>query len=151
MLRSAPARSALANLPGTVGYVAILALAIVAATGQGFLNVILVVGFLDSPIFAPAIALVLWSMVMWAWLYATRVPERLIAPGPAIIEAGVLTWAAPQYYDWSGFNAMLMARTPAGRWGQADEIAGAAVFLASPAAQFVTGATLYVDGGYSAF
>jgi NAD(P)-dependent dehydrogenase (short-subunit alcohol dehydrogenase family) len=44
-----------------------------------------------------------------------------------------------------------MARTPAGRWGQADEIAGAAVFLASPAAQFITGATLCVDGGYSAF
>ena len=48
-------------------------------------------------------------------------------------------------------NAMLMARTPAGRWGEADECAGAAVFLASSAANFVTGITLPVDGGYSIF
>jgi NAD(P)-dependent dehydrogenase (short-subunit alcohol dehydrogenase family) len=36
-----------------------------------------------------------------------------------------------------------------GRWGEADECAGAAVFLASSAADFVTGITLPVDGGYS--
>lgn len=50
---------------------------------------------------------------------------------------------------WSKFNKMIIARTPAGRWGEADEIAGAAVFLASAAADFITGATLPVDGGYS--
>lgn len=37
----------------------------------------------------------------------------------------------------------------AGRWGEPDECAGAAVFLASPAADFITGVTLPVDGGYS--
>jgi 2-deoxy-D-gluconate 3-dehydrogenase len=46
---------------------------------------------------------------------------------------------------------MLMARTPAGRWGEPEECAGAAVFLASHAADFVTGITLPVDGGYSVF
>jgi len=51
--------------------------------------------------------------------------------------------------DWAGFNAALLARTPMGRWGEADECAGAAVFLASSAADFVTGITLPVDGGYS--
>jgi gluconate 5-dehydrogenase len=40
-------------------------------------------------------------------------------------------------------------RTPAGRWGDPPEIAGAAVFLASDAAAYVTGHVLFVDGGFS--
>jgi len=48
-------------------------------------------------------------------------------------------------------NAAIIARTPAGRWGQPDELVGAAVFLASRAATFITGVTLPVDGGYSVF
>jgi NAD(P)-dependent dehydrogenase (short-subunit alcohol dehydrogenase family) len=43
----------------------------------------------------------------------------------------------------------IVARTPAGRWGEAEEMAGTAVFLASRAAGFVTGVTIPVDGGYS--
>lgn len=46
-------------------------------------------------------------------------------------------------------NDEIMQRTPAGRWGQAEELAGAAVFLASRASDFVTGSTVVVDGGYS--
>ncbi|MGB9068007.1 MAG: glucose 1-dehydrogenase [Candidatus Acidiferrales bacterium] len=42
-------------------------------------------------------------------------------------------------------------RTPAGRWGDPDECAGAAVFLAAPASDFVTGTTLVIDGGYSIY
>jgi 2-dehydro-3-deoxy-D-gluconate 5-dehydrogenase len=44
----------------------------------------------------------------------------------------------------------IIIRTPAGRFGTADEIAGAAIFLASDASGFVTGSVLAVDGGYSA-
>jgi len=42
----------------------------------------------------------------------------------------------------------IIARTPMGRWGTPDEVAGGAVFLASPAAAFITGAILPIDGGY---
>ena len=48
------------------------------------------------------------------------------------------------------FTAWLNARTPAGRWGELDELKGAAIFLASDAASFVNGHVLYVDGGITA-
>ena len=47
-------------------------------------------------------------------------------------------------------KALAIARTPMGRFGQLSELVGAAVYLASPAAGFVTGATIAVDGGFLA-
>jgi gluconate 5-dehydrogenase len=47
------------------------------------------------------------------------------------------------------FSAWVANRTPAGRWGEPPEIAGAAVFLASSSADYVTGHVLFVDGGFS--
>lgn len=44
----------------------------------------------------------------------------------------------------------VVARTPAGRWGTPDDLAGIAVFLASAASDFITGVAIPVDGGYSA-
>jgi len=46
-------------------------------------------------------------------------------------------------------NDEIIARTPAGRWGQTEEVAGTAIFLASRASDFVTGTTVRVDGGYA--
>jgi 2-deoxy-D-gluconate 3-dehydrogenase len=48
-----------------------------------------------------------------------------------------------------GLDDRVTARTPAGRWGRPDELAGIAVFLASAASGFVTGAAIPVDGGFS--
>jgi gluconate 5-dehydrogenase len=48
------------------------------------------------------------------------------------------------------FSAWVERRTPAGRWGDPHEIAGAAVFLASSSADYVTGHILQVDGGFAA-
>ncbi len=48
-----------------------------------------------------------------------------------------------------GLNENVLRRTPAGRWGVVDDMAGVAVFLASPASDFITGAAIPVDGGYS--
>lgn len=47
-------------------------------------------------------------------------------------------------------EAAVLGRTPMGRWGRPEDIAGPALFLASPAAGFITGAVLPVDGGYLA-
>jgi len=49
-----------------------------------------------------------------------------------------------------GLHERVLARTPAGRWGTAEDLAGVAVFLASSASDFVTGTAIPVDGGYSA-
>ena len=49
--------------------------------------------------------------------------------------------------DDPAFTAWLCARTPAGRWGQVDELGGSIVFLCAPASDFVNGHVLYVDGG----
>jgi 2-deoxy-D-gluconate 3-dehydrogenase len=48
-----------------------------------------------------------------------------------------------------GLNERVLARTPAGRWGEPQDLAGVAVFLAGPASDFITGAAIPVDGGYS--
>ncbi|GBR71862.1 SDR family oxidoreductase [Gluconobacter kanchanaburiensis] len=61
--------------------------------------------------------------------FATEMTERLVAD--------------------EGFSEWLSKRTPAGRWGQVDELVGAAVFLSSPASSFINGHMLMVDGGIS--
>jgi 2-dehydro-3-deoxy-D-gluconate 5-dehydrogenase len=48
-----------------------------------------------------------------------------------------------------GLHERVLARTPAARWGAIDDFAGIAVFLASPASDFVTGTAIPIDGGYS--
>ena len=48
-----------------------------------------------------------------------------------------------------GLHERILRRTPAGRWGMPEDLAGIAVFLASPASDFVTGAAIPVDGGFS--
>lgn len=49
--------------------------------------------------------------------------------------------------DGHPFNEFIISRTPAARWGNPDDLAGAAIFLASKASDFVNGQILYVDGG----
>jgi 2-dehydro-3-deoxy-D-gluconate 5-dehydrogenase len=58
-----------------------------------------------------------------------------------------LTRAGRQHFP--DLNDRVLRRTPAGRWGVIDDFAGIAVFLASCASDFITGAVIAVDGGYS--
>ena len=76
--------------------------------------------------------------------------------GPAGVQANAI---GPGYIDTDltralvedeRFSAWVRGRTPAGRWGRADELVGALLFLVSPASDYVNGQVLYVDGGMSA-
>ena len=51
--------------------------------------------------------------------------------------------------DAPGLYEKVLARTPAGRWGEPDDLAGLAVYLASPASDFLTGTAIPIDGGFS--
>ncbi|SAK57225.1 SDR family oxidoreductase [Caballeronia ptereochthonis] len=90
---------------------------------------------------------------------ATKGAIRMLTKGMCAEWArrGIQTNAiAPGYFetdlnralvDDPAFSEWLCKRTPAGRWGRVEELCGAAVFLASPASDFVNGQTLFVDGG----
>ena len=67
-----------------------------------------------------------------------------IAPGYFDTELTRPLVADPEFTAWIG------KRVPAGRWGRVEELGGAAVFLASPASDFVNGHVLFVDGGMTA-
>lgn len=67
-----------------------------------------------------------------------------IAPGYFVTPLNAALVADP------AFNGWLVNRTPARRWGKVEELQGACVFLASDAASFVNGHTLFVDGGITA-
>jgi len=57
------------------------------------------------------------------------------------------TQTAPIRVNGHPFNEFIIGRTPAGRWGDPSDLAGAAIFLSSKASDFVNGIVLYVDGG----
>ncbi len=54
---------------------------------------------------------------------------------------------APIRVDGHPFNEFIISRTPAGRWGNPEDLAGAAIFLSSKASDFMNGQVVYVDGG----
>jgi gluconate 5-dehydrogenase len=74
-------------------------------------------------------------------LATTGVTVNAIAPGYFETEMNAPLLANPE------FVAMVNKRTPMGRWAKPEELAGATIFLASNAGSYVTGHTVYVDGG----
>ena len=76
-------------------------------------------------------------------LAAHNIQVNAIAPGYFATEMN------RALLDDAKFDAWVKARTPAGRWGAPDEIAGLAVFLSSPAANYITGQMIFIDGGMS--
>jgi NAD(P)-dependent dehydrogenase (short-subunit alcohol dehydrogenase family) len=72
------------------------------------------------------------------------VTVNAICPGPFATDMNKPLLDDPEKYR------AFVAKIPMGRWGELHEIAGAAVFLASGAASYVTGSALFVDGGWTA-
>jgi len=68
------------------------------------------------------------------------------AIGPGYIQTEL---TKPLWTD-QDFDKWVLSKTPLGRWGKPEDIVGTAVFLASPASDFVTGQIVYVDGGWLA-
>ena len=79
--------------------------------------------------------------VAWA---KDNIQSNAILPGWFMTElTSTVPVTQPERFD------LISRRIPTGRWGQPEELKGAVVFLASPASDYVTGAVLTVDGGYS--
>lgn len=89
------------------------------------------------------VALVRSLAVAWA---PDNIQVNAILPGWINTEMG-----AQARRDMPGLNESVLNRTPAKRWGETSDLIGAMVFLASNASDFVTGAALPVDGGFSIF
>jgi len=77
----------------------------------------------------------------WA---GSGVTANAICPGPFATEMNRALLDDPVKYQ------EFVKQIPMGRWGELHELAGAALFLASPASSFVTGSSLFVDGGWTA-
>jgi gluconate 5-dehydrogenase len=67
-----------------------------------------------------------------------------IGPGYFKTELNTALSADPAFDDW------VKKRTPAGRWGELDELVGVAILLASPASSYINGQVIYIDGGTTA-
>jgi gluconate 5-dehydrogenase len=116
--------------------------------GGKIINISSITAMLTRPTIAPYAAakaglraLTRSMAVEWA---PFNIQANAIAPGYFATELNIPLMTNPE------FDAFVKSRVPAGRWAEPKELAGAALFLASAAAGFVTGQTIFVDGGLTA-
>ena len=136
------------NLAGTMR-TCTAARPLLAATGGAIINLASIMSFLGGPLVPAYTASKGGVAQLTKALAVAYAPQgiRVNALAPGWIE----TPLTKPVRDDPTRSAQLLGRTPLGRLGQPDEVAGAALFLASPAARFVTGTILTVDGGFLAW
>jgi NAD(P)-dependent dehydrogenase (short-subunit alcohol dehydrogenase family) len=99
---------------------------------------------------AAVVNLTRWLAVHMAQTYSPHIRVNAIAPGFFLTEQNRFLLRDPTTNDWTERGRTIIAHTPMGRMGEPEELSGALLFLVSPAAAFVTGIVLPVDGGFSA-
>ena len=91
-------------------------------------------------------ALIVHSQGLAHALAGSGIRVNAVSPGPIFIEGGAWDFIKNNMADI--YNSTI-ANQPTGRMGSAEEVANAVVFLASPAASWITGVNLIVDGGFT--
>jgi NAD(P)-dependent dehydrogenase (short-subunit alcohol dehydrogenase family) len=89
-----------------------------------------------------------WMAMEMAMKHSNRIRVNAIAPGFFIGDQNRALLTNPDGTPTER-GALVIGKTPMGRFGEADELIGAVLFLASDAASFVTGVILPVDGGFN--
>jgi NAD(P)-dependent dehydrogenase (short-subunit alcohol dehydrogenase family) len=92
-----------------------------------------------------------WLAVHMAQEYSPRIRVNAIAPGFFLTIQNEFLLKDKDTGEMTPRGKTIIAHTPMGRYGKTDDLAGTVLWLCSPASAFVTGITVPVDGGFSAF
>jgi NAD(P)-dependent dehydrogenase (short-subunit alcohol dehydrogenase family) len=92
-----------------------------------------------------------WLAVLMAREYSPKIRVNAIAPGFFLTEQNRYVMVDEKTGDYSERAKTIIAHTPAGRLGEAEELVGTLLWLVSPASVFVTGIVVPVDGGFSSY
>ena len=92
-----------------------------------------------------------WLAVHMAQNYSPRIRVNAIAPGFFLTEQNRFLLTDKETGELTARGTSILAHTPMNRFGTPEDLLGATMWLTSPAASFVTGAVIPIDGGFSAF
>lgn len=92
-----------------------------------------------------------WLAVHMAREYSPNIRVNAIAPGFFLTEQNRFLLTDEETGEWTVRGRQILEHTPMGRFGTAEDLLGAVLWLLSPLSQFVTGIVLPIDGGFSAY